>query len=93
LLAIGAVTRRGLFVDSDDGPWICRNGWLLLAGLTAAGMIMALLSDQDISPFPIGPVVLLPHFVRKLQENYYAGIEEADVEIRAARDEVPPPGR
>lgn len=91
MLAIGAVTRRGLI--ADDGPWICRNGWLVLAGLTAVGMIVPLLSDQGLSPFPIGPAALLPHFVRRLQENYYAGVEEAEVEIRAGRDEVPPPGR
>jgi hypothetical protein len=95
LLAIGAVTRRGLI--ADDGPWICRNGWLVLAGLTAAGMIVSLLSDQGLSPLPNGPAVFLPHFVRKLQEHYYAGVAEAEREIEAVRAGEPgeerPPGR
>jgi hypothetical protein len=91
LFAIGALTRRGLV--ADDGPWICRNGWMVMVGLTAAAALVVFVSDQGMSPFPTGPAVFWPHFVRKLQENYYAGVEEAEVEIRAARDGVPPPGR
>jgi hypothetical protein len=94
MLAIGAVTRRGLI--ADDGPWICRNGWLVLVGLTVAGALVVL-SDQDISPFLTGPAVFVPHFVRKLQENYYAGVADAEREIEAVRAGEPgeerPPGR
>ena len=90
VLAVGAVTRRGLV--ADDGPWICRRGWLLVVGLTAAAAVIAFLSDQELTPFPMGPVLLLPHFVRRLQEKYYDGVAEAEVEIRAVRGEESPPG-
>ncbi|WP_433166258.1 hypothetical protein [Kribbella sp. CA-247076] len=83
VLAIGAATRRGLVADA--GPWICRNGWLVLGGLTVAGALVAVLSNQDMTPFPIGPVVLLPHFVRRLQESYYQGVAEGEAEVRAGR--------
>jgi hypothetical protein len=94
LFVIGAVTRRGLI--ADDGPWICRNGWMVLVGLTAAAALVVFLSDQDMSPWPTGPAVFLPHFVRKLQENYYAGVADAEREIEAVRAGEPgeerPPG-
>jgi hypothetical protein len=90
LLAVGAATRRGLV--SDDGPWVCRNGWLLLGALTVAGAVVASLSDQDVPFWPMGPVVFLPHFIRRLQESYYDGVAEAEVEIRAVRGEESPPG-
>jgi hypothetical protein len=93
LFAIGAVTRRGLL--ADDGPWICRNGWLVLVGLTAVGAIVAFLSDQGLSPWPTGPAVFVPHFVRRMQEKYYDGVAEAEREIAAVRtgepgEELPP---
>ncbi len=94
LLAVGAVTRRGLV--GDDGPWICRNGWLLLAGLTVAGAVVASLSDPAIPFWPTGPAVFLPHFIRRLQESYYDGRSEGEreLEIRAGvRGEGLPPGR
>jgi hypothetical protein len=83
LFAIGAVTRRGLL--ADDGPWICRNGWLVLVGLTAAGVLVAFASDQGITPWPTGPAVFVPHFVRRLQEKYQEGRSEAEVELRVGR--------
>jgi hypothetical protein len=93
LFAIGAVTRRGLL--ADDGPWICRKGWLVLVGLTAAGALVAFLSDQGITPWPTGPAVFVPHFVRRMQEKYYEGVAEAEREIEAVRagepgEELPP---
>ncbi|MFG1814688.1 hypothetical protein ACGFIF_13045 [Kribbella sp. NPDC049174] len=94
LFAVGAVTRRGLI--ADDGPWICRSGWVLLVGLTAAGALVAFLSDQELSPWPTGPAVFLPHFIRRLQESYYDGRSEGEreLEIRAAvRGEEPPLAR
>ncbi|MEV0289725.1 hypothetical protein AB0H36_36835 [Kribbella sp. NPDC050820] len=90
VLAIGALTRRGLI--ADDGPWILRRGWLVLVGLTGAGALVAFLSNQDISPWPIGPAPFLPHFVRRMQERYYAGVAEAEVELRAGRDGGRAPG-
>ncbi|MFI7064640.1 hypothetical protein ACIBL3_26855 [Kribbella sp. NPDC050124] len=90
LLAVGAVTRWGII--ADDGPWICRNGWLVLGGLTVAGIVVAALSGQDMPIWPTGPAVFLPHFVRRLQEKYYEGIAEAELEITAGRDGGRSPG-
>lgn len=93
LLAVGAVTRRGLV--GDDGPWICRNGWLALVGLTIAGFIVALLSNQDVPMWPTGPAAFLPHFIRRQQESYYDGVADAEREIAAVKaepDGVRPPG-
>jgi hypothetical protein len=95
LFAIGAVTRRGLI--ADDGPWICRNGWLVLVAATAVGCIIAFLSAQELSPWPTGPAVFVPHWIRRMQESYYDGAAEAEREIAAVRaggpDEEPLPGR
>lgn len=93
LLAVGAVTRRGLV--TNDGPWICRHGWLGLVGLTVAAWIVAFLSNQDVPMWPIGPTALLPHWVRRQQESYYEGVADAEREIAAVRaepDEARPPG-
>jgi len=89
LFAVGAVTRRGLI--ADNGPWICRNGWLVLAGVTVAGAIIAFLADQEMTPWPTGPAIFLPHFIRRMQESYYQGVAEAEVEISPARGEGSPP--
>ncbi|WP_327640271.1 hypothetical protein OHB24_18405 [Kribbella sp. NBC_00482] len=75
----GAVTRRGL--AADEGPWICRKGWLVVVALTIAGFLTAAVSGFDMSPLPIGPVVLYPHWVKRLQEKYYEGREEAEREL------------
>ena len=90
LLAVGAVSRRGLI--ADDGPWICRNGWMALVGLTVAGWIVAFLSNQDVPMWPTGPTPFLPHFIRRQQESYYEGRAEAERELTAEPDEVRPPG-
>ncbi len=70
LLLVGAVTRWGLI--SDEGPWICRHGWLVLIGLTVAAFGLLFLGDGG-QAWPVGPAVFVPHFVRRLQENYYEG--------------------
>lgn len=89
LLAAGALTRRGLI--ADDGPWIFRNGWIVLVVLLAVNVLVSLLApaDQD-GPlvWVTGPAVFLPPFVRRLEESYYDGVAEA----RAGRDGERPPG-
>jgi hypothetical protein len=89
LVAAGALTRRGLI--ADDGPWIFRNGWIVLVLLTAVNVVVSLLasSDQDAPlAWVTGPAVFLPHFVRRLEESYYDGVAEA----RAERDGERMPG-
>lgn len=85
LFAIGAATRRGLI--SDDGPWICRNGWIVLAALTGVvPLAISLLGGQDTPLWPTGPALFLPHFIRRLQESYYDGVAEAERELTAVPD-------
>lgn len=93
LFAIGAITRRGLI--ADDGPWICRNGWIVLIGVTVAGGVIGLLSGLDLGPaWPTGPAVFLPHLIRRLHESYYDGVAEAERALTAeATDEAQPPAR
>ncbi len=85
LLLVGAVTRWGLI--SDEGPWVCRNGWILLIGLTVVALVLSFLEDGG-QAWPVGPAVFVPHFVRKLQENYYAGQQEAIAAKRPAASET-----
>ena len=82
LLAVGAVTRRGLI--ADDGPWICRHGWTVLVGLTALGFVLTLLTDADVHWLQTSPAVFIPHWIRRLQEKYREHRVEA--EVRAVRD-------
>jgi hypothetical protein len=86
LLAVGAVTRRGLI--SDDGPWICRNGWIVMVALTAVAFVLVMLGKTAVPSWPTSPAVFLPHFIRKLQTSYYEGRAEATRDVR----EVTPGG-
>jgi hypothetical protein len=79
LFGIGAVTRRGL--AADDGPWVCRNGYLIVAALTVAGVLVAALSAFAGSPWPTGPAVFVPHWIKRLQEKYYEGRDEGEREL------------
>jgi hypothetical protein len=71
LFAIGAVTRWGLI--SDAGPWICRHGWTILIGLVVVKFVLFMVQSDEASPWPLTGAVAVPHFVRRLQENYYEG--------------------
>lgn len=75
----GAATRRGL--AADEGPWICRQGWLVVLGLTVVGFVTSVASGWDVSPLPNGPAVFVPHWIKRLQENYYEGRAEAEREL------------
>ncbi|MGZ0148445.1 hypothetical protein ACXJJ3_15340 [Kribbella sp. WER1] len=83
LFGIGAVTRRGLL--ADDGPWICRTGWILVAGLMVASCALSFLFDTgDSSPMPPFVVAFVPAWIKRLQEKYYEGVAEAERELSAA---------
>ena len=97
-LAVGAVTRRGLI--ADDGPWICRYGWAVLVGVTALGFGLTFLTDADVPWLPTSPAVFIPHWIRRLQEKYWEGRVEAEVQavrernaagVRAERGAERPP--
>ncbi|MGW6282511.1 hypothetical protein [Kribbella sp. NPDC055071] len=83
LIAAGAVTRRGLV--ARGGPWIFRNGWRVLVGLTAANLLVSLLPSGAGVAWVAGPAVFLPHFVRKLEDAYYDGVAEAEQQLMAAK--------
>jgi hypothetical protein len=83
MFAIGAVTRRGL--DSPDGPRICRDGWIVVAVLVAAAFVVSLRGESDWgTPFPNAVAAFIPRWVRRLQEKYYEGVREAELELSPA---------
>src|SRR2546423_1599699 len=85
MFGVGAVTRRGLL--SDDGPRICRQGWIVVVALAGMGFVVAFIGDPDWgSPFPTLPSVFVPPWIKRLQEKYYEGVEEAE---RALSPEEP----
>ncbi|MER7244186.1 hypothetical protein [Kribbella sp. NPDC000426] len=87
LFAVGAVTRRGL--AGRTGPWICRNGWVLVAGLVVVMFVLSLLTDAEgISPFPTATGLFIPHWVNRLKEKYDEGVAEA---VREGPGEARPP--
>lgn len=87
LFAAGAVTRRGL--AGHAGPWICRNGWILVAGLVVVMFVLSLLTDAEgVSPFPTATGLFIPHWVNRLKEKYEEGMAEA---VREEPDVVRPP--
>ncbi|RZT28300.1 hypothetical protein EV649_2077 [Kribbella sp. VKM Ac-2569] len=89
MFGIGAVTRRGLL--SDDGPRICRSGWIVVIALVCAEFVVYALGD-DWGNFPSIVSIFIPPFVKRLQEKYYEGREEAERELNPeAHDGVRPP--
>lgn len=90
IFGIGAVTRRGLM--SDDGPRICRQGWIVVLALVCAAFVVYLLGDDWGTPFPNAVAVFIPPMVKRLQEKYYEGRDEAERELTPeVPDEVRPP--
>ncbi|MFC9693675.1 hypothetical protein ACFTSF_34305 [Kribbella sp. NPDC056951] len=85
LFAIGAATRWGLI--ADDGPWICQHGWVVVIGLVAVKFVLFIVQDSEAMPFPSAALVFVPHFIRRLQENYYQGRQEASSGERSAASE------
>ena len=79
MLGIGAATRRGLM--SDDGPRICRSGWIVVIALVGAEFVLYALGDDGWGNFPSIATVFIPPFVKRLQEKYYEGREEAEREL------------
>ena len=89
MFGIGAVTRRGLI--SDAGPRICRSGWIVVIALVCAEFVVYALGD-DWGNFPSVVSAFIPPLVKRLQEKYYEGRDEAERELNpAAPDGVRPP--
>jgi peptidoglycan/LPS O-acetylase OafA/YrhL len=90
LFGVGAITRRGLM--SDDGPRICRSGWIAVTALVCAELVVYALGDDGWGHFPSIATVFIPAFVKRMQEKYYEGREEAERELNPeVPDEVRPP--
>jgi hypothetical protein len=83
LVAAGAVTRRGLI--AWNGPWIFRNGWMVLVGLTVTNLLVSLLPLSAGVAWVAGPAVFLPHFVQRLEDSYYDGVAEAEQQLTEAK--------
>ncbi|TCC35523.1 hypothetical protein [Kribbella speibonae] len=89
MFAVGAVTRRGLM--SDEGPRICRQGWVVLVVLVCAEFVVYAVGGEW-GTFPSIVTVLIPPMVKRLQEKYYEGRDEAERELTPeVPDEVRPP--
>ncbi|WP_427885116.1 hypothetical protein ACQHIV_23320 [Kribbella sp. GL6] len=86
LFGVGAVTRRGLV--SDDGPRICRQGWIVVLALVGAGIVVAFLGESEWgAPYPTASAIFIPGWIKRLQVKYYEGRAEAAVSSGEPRHE------
>ena len=89
MFGIGAVTRRGLM--SDDGPRICRSGWIVVIALVGTEFVVYVVGGEW-GTFPSIVTALIPPWFQRLHVNYYEGRDEAERELSPeAPDEVRPP--
>jgi hypothetical protein len=79
MFGIGAATRRGLM--SDDGPRICRSGWIVVIVLLGAEFVVYALGGDGWGTFPSVVTALIPPWIKRLQEKYYEGRQEAEREL------------
>jgi hypothetical protein len=77
LFGAGAVSRQPLI--EGEGPWFASVGWAVVIALTAVGMAIALMTsvDEIAGLWVTGPAVFVPFWVRKLEESYREGVDEA----------------
>jgi hypothetical protein len=77
LFGAGAVTRQPLI--EGEGPWFASVGWAVVIALTAVGIGIALMTsiDENTALWVTGPAVFVPFWVRKLEESYREGVDEA----------------
>jgi len=79
----GDLARESLAEPSEPGrgvgPWFNSMGWAAVIALTAVGMAIALMTSYDevIGLWLTGPAVFVPFWVRKLEESYRDGVDEA----------------
>jgi hypothetical protein len=86
LLTAGAAISRFPLI-ADGGPWLSRNGWMVVIGLTVCSFLASRgVADQEFAVYLTGPAVFLPFWVRRLEESYREGVEEARQAARAARE-------
>jgi len=78
LLYLIAVVVRQPLVEGD-GPWFITMGWVILILLTALSFVISMVwspaSDEAI--WVTGPAVFVPFWVRRLEESYREGVDEA----------------
>ncbi|MDX6246849.1 MAG: hypothetical protein QOF10_209 [Kribbellaceae bacterium] len=87
LTAVAAISRLPLI--ADDGPWLSRNGWMVVIGLTVCSFLaLRGVADQESAVYLTGPAVFLPFWVRRLEESYREGVEEARQAARVAREQA-----
>jgi hypothetical protein len=77
LLYLIAVLMRQPLVEGD-GPWFITMGWAILIVLTALAFVISMLSSgPDEATWVVGPAVFVPFWVRRLEESYREGVDEA----------------
>ncbi|WP_112246433.1 hypothetical protein [Kribbella monticola] len=78
LLFLTAVVTRQPLIEGD-GPWFITMGWALLIALTALSFVISLSSSlaSDEAVWVTIPAVFVPFWVRKLEESYREGVDEA----------------
>jgi len=83
LFVYAAVVRQPLI--EGDGPWVITMGWAVVIALTVISFVISILSApaSDEAIWVTGPAVFVPFWVRKLEESYRDGVEEARREREA----------
>ncbi|HEY0470290.1 MAG TPA: hypothetical protein VGD34_01475 [Kribbella sp.] len=88
LFGASAIVRRPL-VDGD-GPWFTRYGWRIVLALALLSFLASLaISEPSYRIFTNGPALIVPWWIRRLEESYREGIEEGmDEGMEEARREA-----
>jgi hypothetical protein len=91
IFAAATVTRIPLF--ADDGPLLSRFGWYAILGLTVLALAVVMLSSLEaFGLWPTSPAMFVPYWIRRLEDSYREGVEEARRAAATARaDDEPPP--
>ena len=78
LLFLFALVVRQPLIEGD-GPWFITMGWAVVIALTVVSVVISMLSSpaSDEAIWVTGPAVFVPFWVRKLEESYREGVEEA----------------
>jgi hypothetical protein len=84
LLFLFALVVRQPLIEGD-GPWFITMGWAVVIALTVVSFVISMLSSpaSDEAIWVTGSAVFVPFWVRKLEESYRDGVEEARREREA----------
>ncbi|ONI78421.1 hypothetical protein BWI15_00655 [Kribbella sp. ALI-6-A] len=84
LIAVAAITRTPVVGDGDR--LLTRIGGPIVIGLTVvATLVVAIEGLDDFVMWPTAPAVFAPFGIRRLEQAYFEGVDEARRERAAAR--------